>query len=63
MWFNQAEVFHLLERYICCICGHIYDPSKGEPGQNIPPGTTFFDLSDDWQCPVCSAGRKNFKKE
>jgi rubredoxin len=60
---NQTEVFHLLEKYTCCICGHIYDPSKGEPKQGIPPGTAFSDLPDDWQCPVCCAERKNFKKE
>jgi rubredoxin len=53
----------VLEKYSCCICGHIYDPSKGEPRQDIPPGIAFSDLPDDWQCPICGAERKNFKKE
>jgi rubredoxin len=53
----------VLEKYTCSICGHIYDPSKGEPRQDIPPGIAFSDLPDDWQCPICGAERKNFKKE
>jgi rubredoxin len=52
-----------MEKYICCICGHLYDPSKGEPKQDISPGIEFSALPDDWQCPVCCAERKNFKKE
>jgi rubredoxin len=55
--------FHLLEKYSCAVCGHTYDPDKGEPIQNIPPGREFCDLPDDWQCPICGASRKNFRKE
>jgi len=52
-----------MEKYTCTICGHIYDPAKGEPIQNISPGKEFFELPDDWQCPICGAARKNFTKE
>jgi len=61
--FNIFGGFHLLDKYICAVCGHTYDPCKGEPIQNIPPGKEFSDLPDDWQCPVCGASRKNFRKE
>jgi rubredoxin len=60
---NHKEVFHLLENYTCAICGHMYDPQKGEPLQNIPPGKEFSELPDDWQCPVCGAAKKFFKRE
>jgi rubredoxin len=53
----------LSENYTCAICGHIYNPQKGEPLQNIPPGKEFSELPDDWQCPVCGAAKKFFKRE
>jgi rubredoxin len=52
-----------MEKYTCSICGHTYNPDKGEPQQNIPPGREFTDLPENWQCPVCGASKKNFKKE
>ncbi|MBP2133026.1 rubredoxin [Methanomicrobium sp. W14] len=42
----------------CMICGHVYDPAKGEKG--VEPGTAFEDLPDDWHCPVCGAGKSSF---
>ncbi|WFN33745.1 rubredoxin [Methanogenium sp. S4BF] len=45
-------------RMKCLICGHIYDPKKGE--QDIPVGTAFVALPDDWCCPVCGAAKKQF---
>jgi rubredoxin len=60
---QKKEAFDLLEKYICSICGHIYDPEKGEPIQDIPSGIAFSDLPVGWQCPVCGAERKNFRKE
>jgi rubredoxin len=52
-----------MEKYTCNICGHVYNPEKGEPAQNIPPGRDFSDLPDDWKCPICGASKKNFRKE
>lgn len=49
--------------YICAICGHEYDPSRGEPAQAILPGIVFEDLPSDWLCPVCGAEKRLFKKD
>ncbi len=51
-----------MEKYVCMICGHTYDPSMGEPGQGIPEGTAFDQLAPGWECPVCSAAKKLFRK-
>jgi rubredoxin len=51
-----------MERYRCSICGHIYDPRRGEPTQNIDPGIAYEDLPDDWRCPVCLAEKRLFQK-
>lgn len=47
-------------RYICANCGYIYDPAKGDPMNEIPPGTAFEELPDNWVCPLCYADKSNF---
>jgi rubredoxin len=50
-------------RYVCSVCGYVYDPAEGDPGNGISPGTEFADLPDDWTCPVCGATKDEFEKE
>lgn len=45
-----------------CPCGYIYNPEEGDPDNNIPAGTPFEDLPDDWMCPVCACGKDQFTK-
>jgi Rubredoxin len=49
-----------MKSYQCSICGHIYNPEKGEPEQGIAAGTDFSDLPSDWTCPVCGASKDKF---
>jgi len=51
------------DRYVCPICGHVYNPGKGERLQDIKAGVAFADLPADWACPVCFASKNQFKKE
>ena len=37
------------------LAAHTYDPEAGDYERNIPPGTPFEDLPDDWCCPECGA--------
>jgi len=45
-----------------CPCGYVYDPEVGDPDNNIPAGTAFEDLPDDWVCPKCDAEKDFFEK-
>lgn len=49
------------EIYVCQICHYEYDPALGDPDSGIPPGTSFEDLPDDWECPICGARKEDFK--
>jgi flavin reductase (DIM6/NTAB) family NADH-FMN oxidoreductase RutF/rubredoxin len=61
---KPAEVADTMAaRYVCSVCGYIYDPEKGDPKGNVPPGTRFEDLPADWVCPVCGATKDKFEKE
>jgi len=52
-----------MDRYVCQICGYVYDPAEGDPDNGIAPGTPFEKLPDDWTCPICGASKADFKKE
>jgi putative intracellular protease/amidase/rubredoxin len=51
------------DRYICEVCGYVYDPGDGDPDSGIDSGTTFEDLPADWKCPLCGAGKDKFQPE
>ena len=52
-----------MDKYVCQVCGYVYDPSAGDLENGIEPGTKFEDLPDDWTCPVCGASKDDFEKE
>ncbi len=49
-----------MDKYICLVCGYIYDPDVGDPENGIPPPTSFDDLPGNWLCPVCGVGKDQF---
>ena len=52
-----------MDKYVCTVCGWVYDPAVGDPDNGIAPGTAFEDLSDDVVCPLCGVGKDQFEKE
>jgi rubredoxin len=52
-----------MKKYVCNVCGYIYDPDEGDPDSDIPPGTPFEELPEDWVCPVCGAEKSEFSVE
>ena len=50
-----------MQKWICIICGHVYDEAVGDPGTGIPPGTKFADLPEDWICPECGSPKGSFE--
>lgn len=49
-----------MKKYVCDVCGYIYDPEAGDPANGVKPGTRFEDLSEDWVCPECGVGKDQF---
>ena len=50
-----------MTKYVCNICGYVYDPAKGDPDNAIEPGTSWENVPDDWVCPICGAGKDEFE--
>jgi rubredoxin len=52
-----------MKKYVCSVCGYVYDPAEGDPDNDVAAGTSFDDLPDDYECPVCGAPKEDFEVE
>jgi len=52
-----------MDKYVCTVCGYVYDPEVGDPDSGIEPGTPFEELPNDWNCPLCGADKSMFEKQ
>jgi rubredoxin len=52
-----------VKRYMCMVCGFIYDEAEGWPDDGIAPGTKWADVPDTWLCPECGVGKEDFEME
>lgn len=72
MWYNikSKETLYLLlktyerrksvMKYVCDVCGYIYDPENGEPDAGVAAGTKWEDVPEDFVCPLCGVGKDQF---
>lgn len=51
-----------LQKWVCTICGYVYDPEIGDPEHGISAGVPFEELPENWVCPICSASKKDFER-
>jgi len=58
-----VEKEDIMDKWVCQVCGYVYDPAVGDDEGGIPPGTSFEDLPEDWNCPICGAGKDDFEKQ
>ena len=58
---NNNQNSTAMKKYVCSVCGYVYDPEKGDPDSGIAPGTAFEDIPDDWSCPLCGVGKSDFE--
>ena len=50
-------------KYICDVCGWVYDETVGDPDNGIAAGTKWEDLPDDFNCPLCYVEKDQFSEE
>ncbi len=48
-------------KYICELCGYVYDEKVGDAENGIEAGTDFQDLPSLWVCPLCAADKDDFE--
>ena len=49
-----------MKKYKCDVCGYVYNPEEGEPGNGYNAGTAFDDLPSAYICPECGVGKDQF---
>lgn len=55
------KIFMMMKKYVCVVCGWVYNPAVGDPESGIAPGMAFEDIPDDWVCPLCGVGKDDFE--
>ncbi|MGN1344454.1 MAG: rubredoxin [Traorella sp.] len=50
-------------KYVCQICGYVYDETLGDPENGVNPNTKWEDVPEDWVCPLCGVGKDQFAQE
>ncbi len=49
------------KRYMCLLCGWIYDEAEGCPEEGLVAGTRWIDVPLNWRCPDCGAMKADFE--
>ena len=50
-------------KYVCNVCGYVYDEDVGCPEAGIEPGTKWADVPEDFECPICGVAKSEFEAE
>jgi len=51
-----------MQKWVCTICGYVYDPDIGDPDGGVEPGTLFENIPGSWVCPLCGASKSEFER-
>ncbi len=49
-----------MNKYMCVVCGFVYDEAVGLPQDGIAAGTRWDDIPADWSCPDCGVAKADF---
>ncbi len=52
-----------MKKYVCDVCGYVYDEAEGDPDNGVAAGTKWEDVPEDWVCPLCGVGKDQFSEE
>ncbi len=52
-----------MAKYVCTVCGFIYDEKAGHPEDGIAAGTKWDDVPLNWSCPECGVSKEDFEME
>ena len=50
-------------KYVCNVCGYVYDKEAGCPEAGIAPGTPWSEVPEDFECPLCGVAKDEFSEE
>lgn len=51
-----------MSKYVCDVCGYVYDEEIGDADNGVAAGTKWEDLAEDFVCSLCGLGKDAFSK-
>ena len=51
-----------MKKYVCTVCGYIYDEAAGDPDNGVEPGTKWEDVPEDWSALFAAWAKISLKK-
>jgi rubredoxin len=55
--------FDKMAKYVCTVCGYVYDEAAGCPESGVAAGTKWEDVPEDFVCPLCGVDKSMFQAE
>ena len=52
-----------MAKYVCTVCGFVYDEAEGYADGGIAPGTKWEDVPEDFTCPLCGIDKSMFEAQ
>lgn len=52
-----------MAKYVCSVCGFVYNETEGYADGGIAPGTKWEDVPEDFVCPICGVDKTMFEAE
>ena len=52
-----------MAKYVCSVCGFVYDEAEGYADAGIAPGTKWEDVPEDFTCPLSGVDKSMFEAE
>ncbi len=52
-----------MKKYVCDVCGYVYDAETGDPENGVEAGTAFENIPEGWLCPLCGVGVDQFSED
>ena len=49
-------------KYVCNVCGYVYDEDLGDAENGIDADTKWEDVPEDFACPLCGVGKDDFSE-
>ena len=51
-----------MKKYVCDVCGYIYDEEIGDPDNGVEAGNKMGRRSGRFLCPLCGVGKDEFSE-
>ena len=60
---KENEGVRNVRKFVCTVCGYVYDEAEGDLDSGLAPGTKWEDVPGSWTCPLCGVTKDDFEEQ